>query len=186
MQKYLGPVTYGPSGTEFSAMGCNVTMPHSQVACFTAPGTGRVLRWLVNVAGQVSALSTAYTSYAAPALATLTPTSGLTNGGARATLMGVNLGTAYAASKLVIKVNSAMQARPPTWGIWLAAALAGQPSPAPEVDAWLGGLYTVPPLSSQRTGSVENVSFFVPSGFGPAAEVLVLVDGVPSNLLTFS
>lgn len=186
LQAYLGKISYGPSGTEFIAAGCTVTVPHSQIACTTAPGTGRLLRWLVTVGGQVSALSTATTSYAGPTITAVSPGNGPTAGGGIVTLSGVNFGTAYASSKLSIKVNNDMQARPPAWGSWVAALLAGQPSPAPAVDAWVAGLYSVPPLSEQRAGAVESVSFRVPPGFGPAAEIIVVVDGIPSQNISYT
>ena len=185
-QPYLGKISYGPSGTEFIAVGCTVTVPHSQIACTTAPGTGRQLRWLVTVGGQVSALSTATTSYAGPAITAVSPGNGPTAGGGVVTLSGVNFGTAYASSKLSIKINNDMQTRPAAWGSWVAALLAGQPSPAPAVDAWVAGLYSVPPLSEQRAGAVESVSFRVPPGYGPAAEIIVVVDGIPSQNISYT
>ena len=39
------------------------------------------------------------------------------------------------------------------------------------------------PLAAKSAG---NLSFTIPAGFGPAQGALVLVDGIPSNIVNFS
>ena len=51
---------------QYLAQGCLVTVDHTQMTCLTAPGTGAALVWAAFVAGQVSAISTATSSYAPP------------------------------------------------------------------------------------------------------------------------
>lgn len=179
-------MTYGPSGTEFTALQCNVSIPHSQIACLTAPGTGRVLHWIVTVGGQQSGLSIATTSYAGPTILSVTPGNGPTVGGGIVTLSGVNFGTAYAASKLLVRMNYGNVPRPANWAGWVAAMLAGALSPFPEVDKWINDMTPATQVSASRFGSVESVSFFAPPGFGPSAEVIVLVDGIPSPYASYT
>jgi hypothetical protein len=186
-QSFLGAVTYGPSGLEFAATGCFVSTPHYAITCYTVPGTGRSLKWMVTVGGQASLLSPVASSYAAPNITSVSPSRCVTSGGAAIVISGTNLGLAYAASKLSIKLNNLMF-QPPTRAQWTAyrtALLAAQPSPSAAVDAWLASLYTVPALTVARSGNVESVSFIAPPGFGPAAELIVVVDGVPSDSVPF-
>lgn len=215
-QPFLGAVTYGPSGIEFTATGCSVTVDHVAVTCLTVPGTGRKLRWAVTVGGQMSPVSTSWSSYATPSISSVSPGHGSTTGVSRklerdgetrgdgvypsvatallgsqgmvATITGANFGLAYAASRLVIKINNLMLARPPPsqWDPYIAAVLGAQISPCPACDAWLASLYSTPAKSSSSSGSVDSVSFVIPPGFGPAADVYVIVDGVPSTNATFT
>ena len=80
LQPFLGAVTYGPSGVEFTATGCFVSSDHVAITCVTVPGTGRKLKWAVNVGGQLSTLSTATSSYASPNITSVAPSIGLSNG----------------------------------------------------------------------------------------------------------
>ena len=71
----------------------------------------------------------------------------------------------------------------------MAAGGASYPAPlhlqstaCPECDSWLASLYSTPPLNPVRAGATESVSFVVPPGYGPAAELIVVVDGVPSDV----
>ena len=57
-----------------------------------------------------------------------------------------------------------------------------QSTACPECDSWLASLYSTPPLNPVRAGATESVSFVVPPGYGPAAELIVVVDGVPSDV----
>lgn len=57
-----------------------------------------------------------------------------------------------------------------------------QPTACAPCDSWLASLYTTAGLNPVRSGATESVSFAVPPGFGPAAEVLIIVDGVPSDV----
>lgn len=61
-------------------------------------------------------------------------------------------------------------------------SLLFQPTSCPSCDSWLASLYSTPGLNPIRTGALETVSFIPPPGYGPAAEVLVVVDGVPSDV----
>jgi len=63
---------------------------------------------------------------------------------------------------------------------------AGAPSPFPEVDKWINDMTPATQVSASRFGSVESVSFFAPPGFGPSAEVIVLVDGIPSPYASYT
>jgi hypothetical protein len=49
---WLGAVTYGTTGYEYAAVGCNVTAPHAAIVCSTAPGSGVDHVWVVVVGGQ--------------------------------------------------------------------------------------------------------------------------------------
>jgi hypothetical protein len=184
LQRFLGTVTYGPSGYEYTASNCTVTTPHTAITCYYVPGTGRKLYWIVNVGGQQSLISPAATSYAGPNITSIEPPGGLTDGGGIVTVTGSNFGLAYASSKLLIKLNRLMTARPSAsvWSGWFNSILAVESSPSEAADAWLADIFTVPPLTSVRAGAVESVSFVVPPGFGPADELLVVVDGIPSPL----
>jgi hypothetical protein len=117
----------------------------------------------------------------------VSPPGGLTDGGGVATVYGTNFGLAVASSKLLIKLNNLMKPRPSAsvWSGWFSALMAVQPSTSSAADSWLSTVYTVPPLSSSG-GAVESVSFVVPPGFGPADEMLVVVDGIPSQITPVS
>jgi hypothetical protein len=60
--------TYGPTGYEYAAINCSLATPHETLFCFTAPGCGAALRWVVRVRGQSSLPSAATTSYATPSI----------------------------------------------------------------------------------------------------------------------
>jgi len=186
VQPFLGAVTYGPSGTEFRANGCNITVPHSQIACFTAPGTGRVLRWLVIVGSQISELSTATTSYAAPTITSISPRNGPTVGDSLVTITGYNFGLAWDRSKAIISVNNAMLTRPSLWNAWVGSKLAGSASPSSDVDDWVSNIPSFVPLSSQRQGIIERLTFRIPPGYGANAEIFISVDGIPSQNASFT
>ena len=65
---YLQDVTYGPSGTEYTAQNCSVVVDHTHISCVTVPGVGANLRWVVTIAGQPSEPSAATTSYQRPSI----------------------------------------------------------------------------------------------------------------------
>ena len=73
--QWLEGVSYGPTGYEYTALGCNTTVPHGVIVCLTAPGCGAGLTWVVTVRGQASAPSLATTSYASPSILAVTPAS---------------------------------------------------------------------------------------------------------------
>ena len=97
------------------------------------PGTGRSLRWYVNVGGQRSLLSTSASSYAAPTVWSVLPGNYPTTGAplvagspSLVTVTGVNFGLTVPGSQLVVKINSQMRARPAGWAAYRAAILASQ------------------------------------------------------------
>ena len=66
-------VTYGPDGAGFVAQSCNMTKPHTEVTCFTAPGAGMNHSWRVVHDSSISLPSTDMTSYVPPTLISVTP-----------------------------------------------------------------------------------------------------------------
>lgn len=88
----IDSVTYGPSGTEYSALGCSISTAHTKIVCFTAPGAGVDHTWLVTVDGQVS--TNPLTSYAPPVISALSPGWNLQPAGGQVIrILGENLGT---------------------------------------------------------------------------------------------
>lgn len=85
-------VTYGPSGIEYEAAGCEVAVPHTSIVCYTVEGVGARHRWVVTRLGQSSPPSQATTSYAPPRIHSAEPASGPTEGGWTVRLEGVNFG----------------------------------------------------------------------------------------------
>jgi hypothetical protein len=59
-------VTFGPQGLQYVATDCTVVTLSTKIKCTTPPGIGASLKFLVTVGGQVSPLSSATFSYAAP------------------------------------------------------------------------------------------------------------------------
>lgn len=83
------------SPVNYTAALCNVTVPHVELTCLTAPGVGKGLMWTVAVDGLVSSVAT--TAYGRPFVANVTlGTTGLpvTDGqsGQLVTLTGLNFG----------------------------------------------------------------------------------------------
>jgi hypothetical protein len=196
-QAFLGAVTYGPDGLLFSAVNCFVSTPHTGITCTTVPGTGANLFFTVTVGGQTSTVSSARAAYAAPTIASLSPARGPTDGSFAATfsvltLSGANLGFAYTSSRLSIRFNAYGLAAPSAaaFAAYRNALIAGvTPTDAVSVAvlAWINSL-VVGRESSARTsvGGVHSLTFDEPEGFGLNREVLVVVDGVPSNILRFN
>jgi VCBS repeat-containing protein len=186
--EFLESVTYGPGGTEYDATGCAVTANHTQITCRTVPGTGRKLRWTVTVRGQTSSPSSQTTSYAAPTIVAIAPATGKTDGGITVALQGSNFGLAAPASRFDIRVNalgSPMPASADVAAYW-ASVRAGDVG-LPSVAAWIAGL--VRPYETSRSimsRGNHTVEFTLPEGFGVGREVFLVVDGVPSNVVTFA
>ena len=90
--EFLELVTYGPTGTEYKAANC-VVQASTRIRCETVAGVGGGLFWQVTVASQVSDLSTATSSYAAPHISTMTPSIGDTDGSTTVLLEGTNFAT---------------------------------------------------------------------------------------------
>ncbi len=191
LQTFLESVTYGPSGREYTAASCTITVPHTQVTCRTVPGTGRLLRWRVTVGGQTSDLSASSTSYAPPRLLGVAPATGPTAGGVRVVLTGRDLGLAMPSSRLDIRVNAVGVTTPPRPSQQdldghIASVYAGGAGDA-TVARWIAGMSAPPAIFPSFTlQGNHSVSFLLPEGFGAGRELLVLVDGVPSNMLAFS
>lgn len=47
-------VTYGPDGTTYCGLACNISVPHTTIVCFTSPGVGTRHQFVVNVGRQSS------------------------------------------------------------------------------------------------------------------------------------
>ena len=89
---FLDSVFYGPASDPYlyNAKNCVVVASSTAINCTTVPGNGKLLRWIVTVAGQPSSLSTATTSYGDPILLSMIPYEGPTSG-FLTTLVGINL-----------------------------------------------------------------------------------------------
>ncbi|GMI07720.1 hypothetical protein TrVE_jg4996 [Triparma verrucosa] len=90
-QKYLGDVTYGPSGTEYVADNCQY-VSHFEITCETAKGLGKELSWLVSVDGQLSDLSATTTNYKTPVISKVYVETGKTAGGSLHRINGTDFG----------------------------------------------------------------------------------------------
>lgn len=190
-------MTYGATGTEYTAQNCSIALDHFAITCYTVRGTGRFLRWIVSVGGQRSAASANYTSYSAPRITSLVPNAILTNGGVAVVLTGYDFASRYGAAVVRVYLNNFDVASPSQTNIdsyiaqlTLGADSLGAVVPATAlttVQAWIAVLTEIVPftlpLPEKSTGTL---SFTLPSGFGPSQEVLVLVDGVPSNVIRYS
>ena len=64
-------VTYGKSGKEYTPTNCSV-LNHTSIRCYTVPGIGKDLLWLITVRQQSNVLS-ATSSYASPFIHSVTP-----------------------------------------------------------------------------------------------------------------
>lgn len=99
---FLVAVTYGPTGSEYSAV--NVRhVSHTEIECETVPGFGERLSFRVAVGNQVSEASSAKLSYARPAITSLTPSTGPTEGGTLVTVVGTNF--AQLAADVLVRVR---------------------------------------------------------------------------------
>ena len=55
------------------------------------------------------------------------------------------------------------------------------------VQSWVASLTELLPFAVPLAAkSAGNLSFTIPAGFGPSQGALVLVDGIPSNIVNFS
>jgi hypothetical protein len=190
VNKWLEKVTYGPKGTEFTARNCTVTRSHTEIACTTAPGTGRKLFWTVTIRGQASSLSSTFTSYAAPTISIVQDAFGPTQGGKQIHIAGRNFGLAYAQSKITVIIDSAgYSASVPSEEDLNAhwSSIYSGDSGLPSVASWITNnavsVTTILPRYISRTSA--SVDFILPEGYGSPINVFVLVDGVPSNRLVF-
>jgi len=95
-------VTYGVDGTSYTAVDCTVlsntpSSLESVMQCRTAPGVGTSLRFVIDVGGQKSILSSANDalttlSYAAPTIIHIDPQFALTSNTKEVTITGTNFG----------------------------------------------------------------------------------------------
>lgn len=86
-------VTYGPSGVEFRALRCNITVAHVEMQCWSVPGNSSNLQFKVTVSGRTSAAYGGGASHAAPSIegiegSLVSPTAG----SAEVFLVGKNFG----------------------------------------------------------------------------------------------
>jgi len=187
--RYLNKVTYGPSGTEFTAARCAITVPHARITCYTVPGTGRRLHWIVTVGAQESAPSVITTSYAPPVILAVVPANGPTSGGTAVRIIGTNFALAFPLAAIRIKMNTDGGQAPPddaSRAAYWADAVAGGADPASAVGRWVSGLTTV--HESNRlllAGGNHSMEIALPEGWGKSRELFVVVDEVPSNIMTF-
>jgi hypothetical protein len=190
IDRYLESVTYGPTGSEFRATNCRVTVPHEEIRCKTVPGTGRVLRWIVTVKGQASSLSQEFTSYAIPTINSTFPLSVDTAGGQDVTISGRNFGIKWPLSQLEVLMNARGHEAPARALIdeHFAALWDGDVSRrVAEVEQWLATLERPEVRSATaRKDGTHVVQFQTTEGFGKDLELLLMVDGVPSSLQTIS
>lgn len=182
VQQFLEGVTYGVSGTEYTATDCRVTANHTEIRCLTAPGTGRKLSWMVRVQGQTSTRSGITTSYEAPVITSITPVSGATDGNFRAIISGTGFAFAFKAAAAVVRWNAVGSPQPSGAAIaaHYASVYAGGTG-EPGVVRWMAQLPAVQPIKANRSFEIT-----VPEGFGANREVFVVVDGVPSNIASVS
>ncbi|GMH66617.1 hypothetical protein TL16_g04474 [Triparma laevis f. inornata] len=103
-QDKLEYITYGPSGTEYSASGCTLTS-HTEIQCKTSEGIGKDLRWLVAVDSQVSQLSDATTNYAAPEIISIDEHTGETKGMSSHQIIGKNLASAVSGTYVELRMD---------------------------------------------------------------------------------
>ena len=88
---YLERVVYGPNGDDYEAEGCEVKS-HTEMYCWTIPGTGSSLRWTLTVGGQQGEPSLNTSSYAPPMISSISPATYGTEGGVVVTLNGTDFG----------------------------------------------------------------------------------------------
>lgn len=92
--------TYGPTGVEYRAADCGITVSHTRIECRSVPGVGKDHVWQVTIGqgttgGIVSPSSTLTTSYIPPSLVSIGGPGGIrarTEGSQRIEITGTNLG----------------------------------------------------------------------------------------------
>ena len=87
-------VTYGPTGTEYTATNCTLDADSNQaVACDTVAGVGAAHLWTVTIDGAAASSGALRTSYELPTIATVASAQPLaTAGGTPVTVTGTNFG----------------------------------------------------------------------------------------------
>lgn len=188
---FLERVTYGPDGDDYVALNCAYLTPHYSISCTTQPGTGRVLRWLVTVDGQTSALSPVASSYQLPSITSVTPALSVSSGGGSATLLGTGLALLAPAATQTVYLETCYEnaAYPPQADIdayWAAVQAGAAPAAAlvASVPPWIAAL-TTPTITSTLPGQ-GGLVFTIPPGIpGCGGSFWVSVSGVPSNVVVF-
>jgi hypothetical protein len=179
---FLGKITYGPSGNEYTASNCNVTTPHTTITCTTVPGTGRKLIWSITVGNQTTR-SIIFTSYAAPKITSLTPMRGPTAGNIDVVVSGENLGL-LSSSQVEVRMNSVGTPIPIQYSSYWNLILAGEPDDLSTSTAlWIREL---PKMNPFNILGATTMSFSLPEGYGLQRQVFVVVGGVPSNIILFN
>jgi hypothetical protein len=176
-QSHLQSVKYGPTGVEFLARDCRLTINHTQIECYTVAGEGTNQMWVVTVAGQSNLPSSAFTTdFEGPSSLSLDPDIGPTNGGTTVYLTGHNFGRIFSepdakAAKLFIGNDPSFVELPYT-------ALIGI-DPAPPAVA-MG--QPLPEFSSVR--NKDELRFNLPAGHG-YRDMYVEIDGQKSPTVRF-
>ena len=179
---FLGKVTYGPSGNEYTALNCNVTSAHTAITCLTVPGTGRKLIWSITVGNQTTR-SSIFTSYAAPTITSLMPMRGPTAGQIDVVVTGENLGL-LSNSQVEVRMNSVGTPIPNRYSSYWNLMLAGESDDLSTTTAlWIREL---PKMNPFNILGATTMSFSLPEGFGLQRQVFVVVGGVPSNIILFN
>jgi hypothetical protein len=179
---FLGKITYGPSGNEYTASNCNVTTPHTAITCTTVPGTGRKLIWSITVGNQTTR-SSIFTSYAAPKITSLMPMRGPTAGNIDVVVTGENLGL-LSTSEVEVRMNSVGTPIPMQYSSYWNRILAGEPDDLSTSTAlWIREL---PKMNPFNILGATTMSFSLPEGYGLQRQVFVVVGGVPSNIILFN
>lgn len=184
-QAFLQGVTYGASGNEY-APNCSISVPHTQITCITVPGTGRALQWIVRVGGQTSEASSMLTSYAIPAISSITPGHASTAGGQRVTLTGSSFGLLASRASVAVYMNSVGLPEPGDIADHFNRIYSGNSDAGSPTVAWMSQLATPSTLNPQAIAHGTNsIDFVTPEGFGAGRAVFLVVNGVPSNAVRF-
>ena len=105
---FLESVTYGPTGVEYTCTSPRIIASSVGIECTTSAGVGSNLQWRVTVGGQTGS-GTPTTSYAAPSITSMIPTSGPTDGGTEITVSGTNFGISDIISTVNLLVDGTAQ-----------------------------------------------------------------------------
>jgi hypothetical protein len=193
-QPFLDSVTFGPSGMEFTPTGkCQVVADHTTIACTLPPGIGKRHAWRITVGGQTNLFDPAFsTSYASPFIASVAPPQGTTKGGNAVVVAGSNYALRYTAAALEVKFNSHGSPAPDSWASFKSNYMdmgVDVPAGAPEqaAKAWLASLPSALITFRNSFTGCGNHSLQVqaPEGFGQDREVIVVVNGYPSNIVYY-
>lgn len=92
MNGALISIHYGPTGTEYQAIGCKVIEDYRRILCFISKGIGDNLRWDVNIGELHSNIP--ITSYSIPVITHIAALPSDTTGGTLVELYGYNFGAA--------------------------------------------------------------------------------------------